>query len=42
MNTQASWKNGLLVVPAVEMRSECVGEAPMRWLKEISYCMKLI
>ena len=42
MNTHAWWKNGLFVVPAVEMRREWDGEVPMRWLNETSYCMRLI
>jgi hypothetical protein len=37
MKTQASWKNGLLEVPAVDSSRECVGEEPTSSLNEASY-----
>ncbi len=39
--TQASWKNGLFVVPAVERRRECVGDGPINSAKVVSYCRML-
>lgn len=41
MKTQASWKKGLLVVPSVERRRECVGEGPRRSPKLEWYCRML-